>query len=452
MKAAPVLFAFFALVPFSAAQQKRAARPVGATVSGHVYCSDTNAPARMASVILQPAEQIDAIRPGDDKHVSSHGEMTQTLLDGSFTIPHVEPGVYYVIATQRGYISPLTSMYLPPADRSGSDASKLKLKKPVMTAPRITVQSNLPVAVNLSIERGAAVSGTALYDDGSPAGGVRIAVLVRAKNDWTPLPSSPVASMSYSASTDDQGHYRISGLPDGEYLLEATLSIQGMYYNVNEQNGTSVGTWPIYSLSFYRGGSSRRKDGSPLKVTSGEEFAGQDMEIPLTRLHTIRGSILAAHDGHILNGGKLSLLYADDRSEAGRTSVSKDDNTFTFAFVPEGDYILRADGVDNDYVEVPNSPDSWPPTHTEPKLLRSYGTAEQPIHVAGELTGITVSAPDPPPRSTDHRPPDHPTTRYGNSPARASPDTAGDTPRPSRKSPPALPASQCAAACSARHW
>jgi hypothetical protein len=351
----------------------------------------------MASVILQPAEQVDALRPGEDEHISSHGEMTQTLLDGSFTIPHVEPGVYYVLATQRGYVSPLTSMYAPPAGSAAADSGKVK--KPVMTAPRIVVQSNLPASVNVIIERGAAVSGTILYDDGSPADGVRVVVLVRTKNGWTPLPSSPVASQSYSASSDDQGRYRISGLPAGDYLLEATLSIQGMYYNVNEQNSTSVGTWPIYALSFYSGGSSRRKDGAPVTVTAGEEHGGQDIEIPLTKLHTVRGSIIAAHDGHIINGGKLSILYADDRSEAGHTTVSKDDNTFTFAFVPEGDFILRADGVDNEYVEVPNSPDSWPPTHTEPKLLRSYGTAEQPLHVAGELTGVSVSAPDAPPQS-----------------------------------------------------
>lgn len=393
MKATALLFALCALAQVSIAQQKAAPRLAGATVSGHVFCSDTNAPARKASVILQPADQVDAIRPGEDQHINSHGEMTQTMLDGSFTIPHVEPGAYYVIATQQGYISPLTSIYVHPAERAPADGPTAK--KPAMTAPRITVQSNLPVSVNVTIERGAAVSGTILYDDGSPAVGIRISALVRAKNDWTELPSSPVAGQSYSGGTDDQGHYRIPGLPAGEYLLEAKLSLSGMFYKIVE-GGTSVGTWPIYSLSFYGSGSSRRKDAKPFEVSAGEELAGQDIEIPLTKLHTVRGSVVAAHDGHILNGGKLSLLYPDDRSEAGQTSVSKDDNTFTFAFVPEGDYILRTDGVDNEYTELANGPDSYPPTHTETKLLRSYGTAEQPIHVAGELIGLTVSAPDPP--------------------------------------------------------
>ena len=390
MKTSTVLTVLFAFSVVASSQQKTATRPASTTVSGHVYCADSNAPARMANVLLQPVDQIDALRPGEDKQISSHGEVTQTLLDGSFTISHVEPGHYYVIATQPGYVSPLASIYTAKPVVNDTSSSK----RAAITAPKITVQPNLPVAVTVAMERGAAVSGTVLYDDGSPAVGVRITVLVRAKADWTPLPSTPVANATYSAATDDQGHYRISGLPPGEYLLEGTLSLQGMYYTVKDSN-TGVGTWPIYSLSFYSRGTSRRKDVAPITVTPGEELGGQDLEIPLAKLHTIRGNILAARDGHILNGGKLALLYADDRTEAWHASVSKDDNTFTFAFVPEGDYILRADGVDNDYFEVPNTPDSWPPTHTESKLLYSYGTAESQLHVTGELIGISISAPDP---------------------------------------------------------
>ena len=146
--------------------------------------------------------------------------MTQTLLDGSFTISHVEPGHYYVIVTQQGYVSPLTSIYATRTEPVGL----LKPAKPGINAPKITVQPNLPAAVNVTIERGATVSGTVLYDDGSPATGVRITLLVRAKSDWTPLPSSPVANASYSDSTDDLGRYRISGLPAGEYLLRVHLA------------------------------------------------------------------------------------------------------------------------------------------------------------------------------------------------------------------------------------
>jgi hypothetical protein len=398
MKAAALLLVLCALTVTAARSQQKRPAPHAATstVSGHVYCADTNAPARMANVVLQPANQIDAIRPGEDETITSRGQLVQTLLDGSFSIPNVEPGVYYVIATQPGYVSPLTAMYAPAADAPAT--SSMKPKKPVMTAPRIVVQGSVPVSVIVSIERGAAVSGSVLYDDGSPAVGIRVSVLVRAKSQWTNLPTSPVASQSYSAGTDDQGLYRISGLPAGEYLLEAHLSLYEMFYKVAKETGTSVSQTATYSLSVYAGGSSRRKDARTMTVTAGEELGGQDIEIPLSKLHTVRGSIVAAHDGHILNGGQLSLLYGDDRSEASRAYVSKDDSTFTFGFVPEGDYIIQARGVDNDYVEVQDPAGSWPATHTETKFLRSYGTAEQAIHVAGELAGIVVSAPDPSPQ------------------------------------------------------
>src|SRR5579862_409764 len=66
----------------------------GGTVSGHVYCADTNAPARMATVVLQPASALDAIDPTQETQVASHGEAVETLLDGSFAIRHVAPGSY----------------------------------------------------------------------------------------------------------------------------------------------------------------------------------------------------------------------------------------------------------------------------------------------------------------------------------------------------------------------
>jgi hypothetical protein len=75
------------------------------TVSGRVYCADTNVPARMATVVLQPAEAVDAFSSG--KSVSTVAEGVQTLLDGSFFIPNVVPGTYYVIASLPGYVSPM---------------------------------------------------------------------------------------------------------------------------------------------------------------------------------------------------------------------------------------------------------------------------------------------------------------------------------------------------------
>jgi hypothetical protein len=106
--------------------------------------------------------------------------------------------------------------------------------------------------------------------------------------------------------------------------------------------------------------------------------------------------MIAKHDGHILNGGWLSLLYADDKSEASHASLDKDDDgVFQFSFVPEGDYILRADGgSDVEYVEIPNPPHSSPPTRSERNTLHQYGSGDLPIHVEGDISGLTIPVPD----------------------------------------------------------
>jgi hypothetical protein len=388
------VFCFLVCVVPAWPQQKQPSPPAATTtVSGRVYCADTNAPARMATVVLLPAAAIDSITPGEPKNISSRGEAAITLLDGSFILQHVEPGTYYVIASQPGYVSPLAPLYIRPPGKSASEGQSAR--KTAVTAPRITVQANLPAVVNVTIERGAAVNGTIQYDDGSPASGIQVTLLARWKDDWNTIPSdNPVAKSDYFGQTDDEGHYRLSGLPPGEYLVQAELALREITYH-SDEHGSGVSSGSGSSLDIYSGGSTRPKDAAPFSLTPGEERRGVDIEIPIARLHTVRGNIVAAHDGHVLNGGSLQLLYPDDKNIAANASLTKDSDTFSFSFVPEGDYILTVWGAsDTEYREIPDGPNSWPPARTEPHVLRGYGHAEQRIHVTGDLSGITIAAPD----------------------------------------------------------
>ena len=377
-------------------QQKPADPPAATTtVSGHVYCADTNAPARMATVILQPAAAIDAIKPGEPgENISSSGETTQTSMDGSFTIQHVAPGTYYVIASEAGYISPLALRYMAPSDDPLPKDQKTKDVPP--PAPRITVEGNLPVGVNVSIERGAAVSGTVQYDDGSPASGIQMQLLTPSKSGWTTIMfSSPLSSSGFFVQTDDEGRYRLSGLPAGKYSIKAQLRLSKTTYKIDPHGGSFSSGGSGYSLDIYAGNTTRERDADPFVLTQGEERRAVDIEIPVSKLHTVRGNILAAHDGHVLNGGSLQLLYPDDKSMVAVTALTNDDDIFNFSFVPEGDYILRVDGAsDVEYREISNGAGQWPPSHTEPQILHQYGPAEQPIHITGDLSSVTISAPD----------------------------------------------------------
>jgi len=148
-------------------------------------------------------------------------------------------------------------------------------------------------------------------------------------------------------------------------------------------------------MSIYSGGKMRAKEAAPFALGAGEERRGEDIEIPASKFHTVRGRIVAAHDGHLVNGGSISLLYADDKSDAASASVEKGDEGFTLHLIREGNYILRVNyAADNDYEEISNPPNSTPPTWTEIRALHYYGRVEFPLHVDHDLSGVAVAVPE----------------------------------------------------------
>jgi hypothetical protein len=147
------------------------------TVTGHVYLEDTKAPARKATVFLQPVAALLADEPHDGANSQDRGTtiVVEALFDGSYSFTHVPNGSYYVIAECPGYISPYLTLSLAEArSRYGTfqplgAVQKADKERVLKALPRVDVQSTLPSVIDVVLERGAAVSGTITYDDGSPA-------------------------------------------------------------------------------------------------------------------------------------------------------------------------------------------------------------------------------------------------------------------------------------------
>ena len=368
------------------------------TVSGRVFCADTNAPARMARVMLQPAELVDAYDENKQMGVITQGQAVQTALDGSFVIPHVPAGTYYVIAALPGYVSPLAALWRGPWQlRELADPEARK--KIARGVPRVKVQANLPTSVNVTLERGAAVSGTIRYDDGSPASGVEVQLLVRHDHQWEPLPAASFQVGNHENVTDDQGAYRISGVAGQEYVLEAKVSVTRMEFSADGKGSFGMGFGGHeYSFSTYSGNTMRLKNVKPFSLKAGEELRGEDVEIPATRLHTVRGNVLAQRDGHVINGAFVALMYPDDnRSQASWGWVTNvEDSAFQLNFVPEGDYILTVnEASDNEYVKK-QDPNNVGVTIIEPHKLHDYGPAHISLHVEGDMSGVNINVPDAP--------------------------------------------------------
>ena len=72
-------------------QQPGVEREATGAVTGHVYCADTNLPARFASVALEPVE-IAPERPTGQPSQQPTVKVAQTRLDGGFSVARVKPG------------------------------------------------------------------------------------------------------------------------------------------------------------------------------------------------------------------------------------------------------------------------------------------------------------------------------------------------------------------------
>lgn len=364
-----------------------------ATVSGTVFCADTNAPARLATVVLRPVLTPGAKSSADTAATQQQLRNVQTQLDGSFAVPQVAPGSYYVMASLPGYISPLAKLGIKlNALLNPDDALRKSLHDEI---PIVTVQGSVGASINVSLERGASVSGTVTYDDGSPAPEMSIRLLTHKKDKWVPVETGSANGMNGSSGeTDDRGNYHISGLPESrEYLIEADLS-EGSSTEYVSKNGTAVMVGPGFTLHFYSGGALRTKDAHPFTLKLGEDRPGEDISLPLSKLHKIQGAVIAKSDGHTVTEAKLTLKFTDDQSELGSTNLDKD-GTFSLSFVPEGDYTLSVDGAaDVNYIDKPNPPGSMPASYPEPHKTHEYGPAEIPVHIEGDRTDLVIAVPE----------------------------------------------------------
>lgn len=392
MRYTSCVLALFCSLAFAASAQQATPPQAFGTVIGHVYCSGINAPARLATVTLQPIKDL-TDPPAESRDHPAPPTVyapVQTSLDGSFTMPKVAPGYYYVVVQYSGYLSPVSQ--LTRDDLAHPTPDMLKFIASVL--PSISIEANRVTTTDIHLQRGASISGTIRFDDGSPAPDLYVSILRKdEKGHWIQIPASR------AASSDDQGRYRVVGLPAGDYILKASLELSErftsyLFSSVGNSGGSSSSS-TRYSLSIYSGGKTRQSDARDIKLNDGEDDSGEDILIPVSKLHSVTGNIVEARTGRVINAGAVVLLYPDDKSQAASAKVDKDDSSFHFDFVPEGNYILRVTSArDVTREEISNGRYSFPPTHTKETTIRTYGPHEQSIIVTGDMTGVIVPVTD----------------------------------------------------------
>jgi hypothetical protein len=333
------------------------------TVIGHVYLGDTHLPARMATVALlfiAGGEAKDA-KPADSNATA------QTGLDGSFLISNVAPGEYYVVAKKFGY--------LPVADASDDDFEHPSKDLEHALAAALTpvkVAANRTSMTDVTLARGAAISGTVRFDDGEPYAPVLILLLRKDESGkWLSYDPAETGGLFEGVPTDDQGHFRMAGLPAGEYLLKTSLETGG------------------YSLDVYSGDGIRLRDAKAIKVKDGEDSTGDNIEIPLAKLHSVSGTVTSLETGLAVNSARVELRDPDDDSVVAATATGGSGSEFHFLYVPEGEYVLKVKNASDVTGGGTICPGCVPRPEGE-KVVRSYEDGSQPIVVHEDMSSVTI--------------------------------------------------------------
>ena len=334
--------------------------------------------------------------PPRDPAQTDRGDTSTAIsaaLDGSFRFEGVKPGRYYLIANLPGYIYPLSQFGQGDLERP---TPEVKDRIATLLEPVVVVTSNHVTAASLRLVRGATISGTVTYDDGNPAIAATLHLLVRQRNSNWGEANLVLAGLrqwaSFATRTDDRGLFRISGLVPGTYALDVSISTTNMTFSKLQLGGGSLqsSTRTGQTLHIYSGNRLNQNDAAPIVVTASEDRADADIVIPLSHLHTVSGTLTAKRDGHTLNQGFAILLNRADKSEVQDDWVDAD-GSFSFSFIPEGEYLLQIRHAADTELREGRSSDGTSvvlPVPVHRSLISNNRSASR------RLTGILVTVPE----------------------------------------------------------
>ena len=364
----------------------------GGTVTGHVVCGDTQRPARFANVVLLgvPAHITQLAKPGAKGAAADYKTAMDTLnmvqaqtdLEGGFIVRGVPPGDYYVFASVSGYVHP--SNVVLAAYEAGSD-----LHYPISGISTVHVASERSAQVDLMAERGAAISGKVMWDDGSPAGRVMVTTIAAKGKKELPVEFNMLSAMNDGmeqlAFSDDRGHFRITGLMPGDYLVKGQI-VTNVQYSVggSMSNFRGRGDSP---LIVFAPAAFHQADAKPVTLHTGEERDDVEMTISLKSMYTVSGRVSSREDHHGINSGGVKLEDTQDKEFSRATTIDANGD-FTVTFVPAGSYNL----------EVLYARDTEPAKEKPSEgrvisdtVLRSYEDGKQAVVVIdNDVTGQNV--------------------------------------------------------------
>jgi hypothetical protein len=281
-----------------------------AALKGQVIASGTGAPVRRAQVRAMSME-------------GRGGGVTSTDSEGRWEIKELPAGRYSISAMKGGFAQASYGQRRP-----GEPGTPIDLG-----------EGQIAERVNFIMSRGGVIAGRVVDDGGEPVSGTSVSAMRFAFVSGT---RRLVAGGSEGGQdrTDDQGYFRLYGLPPGDYYVSATATNNNNFSAPGMTNTELEGYAPTYFPGTPNIGEATR-----ISLRVGQEMTGANFALIVARMARIRGRALNSR-GEPVAGGMLMLAPADPMMGMNygmnmSNAMVAADGTFQFANIAPGRYNLN---------------------------------------------------------------------------------------------------------------
>jgi len=308
--------------PQTPPRDTRVAAPIPAptgtgVIGGSVVSADGSRPLRNANVVIIGA-------------VTGVIRVTSTDADGRFAADNLPADRYLVGASKLPFL--------------GAVAGAKRPARPGMPIALANGEKKLDVEIRLPT--GAAISGTITDEGGQPGTNTTVSVQQwRQQGAQRALVSPPAVT---PAQTDDNGRFRLFGLPPGDYVVTASRfsgppgrSLSDAEVDAAIRGGpvapvASAAPTERYAPIFYPG-TPRASEATTITLEAGEDRQNVDMRLQLVRIAHIVGTVNTS-DGQPATMTRVMLINAQGLAIM---SLAMSDNRFGLNATP-GSYTVLA--------------------------------------------------------------------------------------------------------------
>ncbi|HUQ89574.1 MAG TPA: carboxypeptidase-like regulatory domain-containing protein [Vicinamibacterales bacterium] len=261
------------------AQPQRVDAPRGTSIiRGQIVAADSGSPIRRAQVRVASPD-------------AREGRVATTDQQGRFEFKELPAGRYTMTASKGGFVS------LQYGQRRPSESGT-----PIELADGQTMEK-----VAIALPRGSVIGGRITDEFGEPVANASVSAwrYAYAGGARRMMP----AGQNARDTTDDQGHFRLFGLPPGDYYVSATL--RGGGPEVTDPMGELSG----YAATYFPG-TPNVAEATRITLAVAQENTGISFGLIATRLVRVAGQVLMS-DGAPATNGMVVLVPANASGRPG---------------------------------------------------------------------------------------------------------------------------------------